>query len=129
MKALNLQKYLNYLPTWYWRNHARDPYEAKYQFLLNKRKNLGWKHYNNSKALIKHSDNMDYLYKNIEEYNHKIWIWNVTYWSFFYYIIAFMFSNKNLQQIVTELFPRSSKLNISPVLLHNTPLLYQKTLD
>ena len=40
-----------------------------------------------------------------------------------------MFSNKKLQQIVTELFPRSSKLNISPVLLHNTPLLYQKTLD
>ena len=32
--------------------HAKDPYEAKYQFLINKRENTGLKHFNDSKALI-----------------------------------------------------------------------------
>ena len=31
--------------------YAKDPYEAKYPFLINKRKNTGVKHLNDSKAL------------------------------------------------------------------------------
>ena len=49
--------------------YAKDPYEAKYQLLINKRGSTGLKHYNDSKALIEYSNNMDHIYKNIEEYN------------------------------------------------------------
>ena len=44
-------------------------------------------------------------------------------------IIVDMLSNKILQQIVTEVFIRGRKLNISLFLLHNLILLYQKILD
>ena len=33
---------------------AKDPYEAKYQFLINKRKTSGIKHFNDSKAFIEY---------------------------------------------------------------------------
>ena len=49
--------------------HAKDPYEAKYQFLINKRENTGLKHFNDSKALIQYSNDMEDVYKNIDEYN------------------------------------------------------------
>ena len=32
--------------------YAEDPYEAEYQFLINKRENTGLKHFNDSKALL-----------------------------------------------------------------------------
>ena len=32
--------------------YAKDPYEAKYQFLINKRETTGLKHLNESKAFI-----------------------------------------------------------------------------
>ena len=47
---------------------AKDPYEAKYQLLLNKRKK-GLKHLNDLKAFIEHSNDMDDIHENIEEYN------------------------------------------------------------
>ena len=40
-----------------------------YQFLINKRESTGLKHFNDSKAFIEYSNDMDYIYKNIEEYN------------------------------------------------------------
>ena len=51
--------------------YAKDPYEAKYQLLMNKRcKSTGWKHYNNNfKAVIEYSVYMDDIYKKIKEYN------------------------------------------------------------
>ena len=49
--------------------YAKDPYEAKYQFLINKRESTGLKHFNDSKAFIEYSNDMDDIYKNIEEYN------------------------------------------------------------
>ena len=33
--------------------YAKDAYEAKYQFLINKRESTGLKHFNDSKAFIK----------------------------------------------------------------------------
>ena len=51
--------------------YAKDPYEAKYQFLINKRESTDFKHFNDSKAFIEYSDAMDDIYKNIEEYNPK----------------------------------------------------------
>ena len=49
--------------------YAKDPYEAKHQFWINKRENTGVKHFSDSKAFIEYSNDMDDIYKNIEEYN------------------------------------------------------------
>ena len=94
--------------------YTKDPYEAKYQFFINKRENLGLKYLNDSKAFIEYSNDIDNIYKNIEEYNpnnkQKILI-------VFDDMITDMLSNKKLNPIVTELFIRGKKLNISPVLI------------
>ena len=39
------------------------------QFSINKRESTGSKHFNDYKALIEYSNDMDDIYKNIEEYN------------------------------------------------------------
>ena len=39
--------------------YAKDPCEAKYQLLINKHKNTGLKHFNDSKAFIEYSNDMD----------------------------------------------------------------------
>ena len=94
--------------------HAKDPYEAKYQFLINKRESTGLKHFNDPKAFIEYSNDMQDVYKNIDEYNtdkeRKILI-------VFDDMIADMINNKKLNSIVTELFIRGRKLNISLVFI------------
>ena len=47
--------------------YAKDPYEAKYQLLINKRENTGLKCFHDSKPFIEYSNDM--YDKNIEEYN------------------------------------------------------------
>ena len=42
--------------------YAKDPYEAKYQFLINKRENKGLKHFNDPKAFIEYSNDMKDVY-------------------------------------------------------------------
>ena len=49
--------------------YAKDAYEAKYQFLINKRESTGLKHFNDPKAFIEYSNDMQKVYKNIEEHN------------------------------------------------------------
>ena len=49
--------------------YAKDPYEAKYQFLINKRESTGLKHFNDLKAFIEYSNDMHNVYKNIDEDN------------------------------------------------------------
>ena len=49
--------------------YAKDPYEAKYQFLINKSESTGLKHFNDPKAFIECSNDMQDVYKNIDEYN------------------------------------------------------------
>ena len=49
--------------------YAKDPYEAKYQFLIKKRKDVVTNHFNDSKAFIEYSNNMVDIYKNIEDSN------------------------------------------------------------
>ena len=52
--------------------YAKDPFEVKNQLLINKRKkSTDVKYFNDSKAFIEHSNNMDDIYKNNEEYNPK----------------------------------------------------------
>ena len=49
--------------------YAKDPYEAKYQLLIKKIKSTRLKHFNDSKAFIEYSIDMDGIYENVEEYN------------------------------------------------------------
>ena len=49
--------------------YAKDPYEAKYQYLINKREGVGINHFNDPKAFIEYSNDMQDVYKNIDEYN------------------------------------------------------------
>ena len=90
--------------------HAKDPYEAKHRFLINKRESTGLKHLNDPKSFIDYSNDMQDVYKNIDEYNaekeRKLLI-------VFDDMIAYMINNKKLNSIVTELFIREKKWNIS----------------
>ena len=94
--------------------YAKDPYEAKYQYLINKREGVGINHFNDPKAFIEYSNDMQDVYKNIDEYNagkeHKIL-------TVFDDMIADMINNKKLYLIVTDLFIRARKLNISLVFI------------
>ena len=93
---------------------ADDPYEDKYQFLIQKRENIGLKHFNDAKAFIEYSIDMCNVYKNINNYNpdeeNKIL-------TVFDDMIADTINNKNLKSIVTEVFIRGRKLNISLVFI------------
>ena len=42
---------------------------AKYQFLINKKESTGLKYFNDPKAFIEYSNDMQDVYKNIDEYN------------------------------------------------------------
>ena len=92
--------------------YAKDPSEAKY--LINKREGVIMDHFNNPKAFTEYSNDMHDVYKDIDEYNpdkeNKVLI-------VFDYIIADMIHNKKLNSIVTELFIRDRKLNISLVFI------------
>ena len=94
--------------------YRKDPYEDKYQYLINKREPVGINHLNNPKAFIECSNDMHKVYKNIDNYNpdkeKKILI-------VFDDMIADMINNKNLNSIVTELFIRGRKLNFSLILI------------
>ena len=94
--------------------YAKDPYESKYQYLINKREGVGINHFNDPKAFIEYSNDMHDVYKNINYYNpdkeNKILI-------VFDDMIADMIHNKKLNSIVTELFIRGIKLNVSLVFI------------
>ena len=49
--------------------YSKDPYEEKYQYLINKREGVGTIHFNDLKAFISYSNDMHNLYKNIDDYN------------------------------------------------------------
>ena len=89
--------------------YAKDPYEAKCQLLIKKRESTHLNHLNDSKAFIEYSNDMDDIYKNLEEYNliKKCKISIV-----FDDMIADMVSHKNLNTIVTLFYIRGRKLNI-----------------
>ena len=93
--------------------YAKDPSEKKYQYLVNKREKVGLNHFNDRKAFIEYSNDMQDVYKNID-YNpikkRKILI-------VFDDMIADMINNNKLNPIVTELFIRGRQLNISIVFI------------
>ena len=94
--------------------YAKDPYEAKYQFLINKKERVGINCLNDPKTFIEYFNNTHKVYQNIDNYNpdkeNKILI-------VFDDLIADMIKNKELNSIVTELFIRARKLNISLIFI------------
>ena len=48
--------------------YAKDPCEAKYQYLIYKRKKGGLDHFSDLKTFMECSDDMQDVYKNIEDY-------------------------------------------------------------
>ena len=94
--------------------YAKDLYEKKYQYLINKREKVGLNHFNDPKAFMEYSNDMQDLYENIEDYNpikkRKILI-------VFDDIIADMINNNKLNPIVPELFIRGRTRNISVVFI------------
>ena len=94
--------------------YARDPYEEKYQYLIKKREKVGLDHFDDDKPFIEYSNDMKDVCKNIEDYNlgkkrKKLIVFDD--------MIADMINNKKLNPIVTELFIRGRKLNISIVFI------------
>ena len=78
--------------------YAKDPYEAKYQYLINIRESAALKYFNDAKVFIEFLNDMHDVYKNIDEYNidkePKMLI-------VFDDMIANMINNKKLNSIVT----------------------------
>ena len=103
--------------------YAKDPYEAKYQYLIKIREKAGIDHHNDPRAYIEYSSDMHNVYKNINYYNsdkeNKILI-------VFDHMIVDLINNKNLNSIVTELFIRGRKLNISLVFITQSYFKFPK---
>ena len=102
--------------------YAKYPYESKYAHLINKREGVGMDHFNDPKAFIECSNDIHDFYKNIDEYNpgneNKILI--------VFDMSAGMIHNKKLNSMVTELFIRGTKLNISLVFITQSHFKVQK---
>ena len=47
--------------------YAKDPYERKYQYLINKSEGVGINHFNDLKTFIEYSNDMHNVYKNIDD--------------------------------------------------------------
>ena len=94
--------------------YPKNPYEAKYQYLIHKREGVSINHFNDPKAFIEYSNYMHNVYENISYYNpdkeNKILI-------VFNGMIADVTKNKKLDSTVTELFIEGRKLNISLVFI------------
>ena len=94
--------------------YDKDPYEEKYQYLINKREKVGLDHFKDPRAFMEYSNDMQDVCKNIEDYNpgkkRKVLI-------VFDDMIADMITNKKLNPVVTELFIRGRKPNISIVFI------------
>ena len=104
--------------------YVTDPYEAKYQYLINKREKVGIDHFEDPRAFIEYSNDIQDVYKNIEDYKpgkkRKMFI-------VFDDMIADMINNKKLNPVVTEVFTRGRKLNISIAFITQSNLVHQST--
>ena len=95
-------------------SYAKDPYEPKYQNIINKREGVGINYFKDPKAFIEYSNDMCDVYKNIGDYNsdkeHKILI-------VFDDMLADIIKNKKLNSIVTKLLIGGRKISISLVFI------------
>ena len=93
--------------------YVKDPFESKYQLLINGREKEGIENLKNLKAFIDYSQTTDDVYEHLKDYNltkkRRVLI--------VFDDIANMKSNKKLGPKVIELFLRRIKLNISLVFM------------
>ena len=94
--------------------YSKDPYEAIHQYLINILEKVRIDLFNDPRAYIEYSNDMHDVYKNIDDYNPDIENKTLVV---FDYMIADMIKNRKLASIVTELFIRGRKLNISLVFI------------
>ena len=94
--------------------YAKDPYEAKYQYLINIREKVGTGHHDDPEAYIEYSNDMHDHYKNTDEYNPDKDNKNLIV---FDDMIADIINNTKLNSTVIELFIRGRKLNVSLVFI------------
>ena len=103
--------------------YAKDLSEPKYQFLIKKCKDAGIKNLDDPNVFIEYSNIMDDNYNNVDDYNarrkRKILI-------VFGDMFADIMTNKKIQAIITELFIRCRKSNISLVFLTQSYLSVPK---
>ena len=92
--------------------YAKGLYEAKYNFLIDKRESTELNHFNHFKVFIEYSNIIQNICKNIDEYNTDKECKILTV---FDDMIADIINNKKVNSIVTELFIRGGKINISLV--------------
>ena len=82
--------------------------KQKYQYLINKYEKVGVNHFNDPKAFMEYSNDVQDVYKNIEDYNpgkkRKTLI-------VFDDMIADMINNKKLNPVVTEVEVEVEKLD------------------
>ena len=82
--------------------------------MINTQESTGLKHFKNPKEFVEYSNDMDDIYKNIEEYNpnkeHEILI-------VFADMIADMLNNKKIKPVVSELLITGRKQKISLVFI------------
>ena len=94
--------------------YAKDLYEPKYEYLINKREQVGIKNLNDPLAFIEYSDDMNDVLDDINNYNKnrdkKVLI-------VFDDMIADIEYNKNFKGIIKELFHRARKINASIVFI------------
>ena len=102
--------------------YIKDLLESKYQLLINKRETVGVA--NLKKASIDFSQTIDDVYKNLQDYNPK----ERRVLTVFDDMIVDMKSNEKLSPIVTDLFFRGIKLNISLVFISQPYFKMPKTI-
>ena len=94
--------------------YTKDLAEPKYEYLINRREQAGIKNFNDPKAFIKYSNDMDDVLDDINNYNKnrdkKVLI-------VFDDMIADIEYNKNFKRIIKELFYRVHKINVSIVFI------------
>ena len=105
--------------------YVKDPFESKYQSLINGREKVGIEKIKNPKALTDYSQTFDDVYENLEHYNptkkKRVLI-------VFDDMIADMEFNKKLSSKVTELILRGRKPNISLVFISQSYFEVLKTI-
>ena len=80
--------------------YIKDPFQSKYQLLINGREKVGIKKLKNPEAFIDYSQTIDDVYENVEDYKPtKKWRVLIVFDD----MIADMESNKKLSPIITEL--------------------------
>ena len=94
--------------------YAKDIHEPKYEYLINKREQAGIKNLNDPHDFIEHSDGMNDVLDDINDYNKdrdkKVLI-------VFDDMISDIEYNKNFKRIIKELLYRARKINVSIVFI------------